>query len=111
MKTGLITSDTYQNHNTGPGHPEQIARVTVINENFKKINNQNIIIGNNNDNDNLRASLIGIIYQNYNLLNDFTAIENIMMPLIIRGEDKKIMWRSWRAFFLKWTKRGRTLFR
>ena len=43
MKTGLITSDTYQNHDTGPGHPEQIARVTVINENFKKINNQNII--------------------------------------------------------------------
>ena len=30
-----------------------------------KINNQNIIIGNNNENDNLRASLIGIIYQNY----------------------------------------------
>ena len=43
MKTGLITSDTYQNHDTGPGHPEQIARVTVINENFKKLNNQNII--------------------------------------------------------------------
>ena len=43
MKTGLITSDTYKNHDTGPGHPEQIARVTVINENFKKLNNQNII--------------------------------------------------------------------
>ena len=38
MKTGLITSDTYQNHDTGPGHPEQIARVTVINENFKRLN-------------------------------------------------------------------------
>ena len=43
MKTGLITSDTYQDHNTGPGHPEQIARVTVINENFKKLNNKNIL--------------------------------------------------------------------
>ncbi len=43
MKTGLITSNTYQDHDTGPGHPEQIARVTVINENFKKLNNQNII--------------------------------------------------------------------
>ena len=43
MKTGLITSDTYQNHDTGPGHPEQIARVSVINENFKKLNNQNIL--------------------------------------------------------------------
>ena len=43
MKTGLVTSDTYQNHNTGPGHPEQIARVTAINENFKKFNNKNIV--------------------------------------------------------------------
>ena len=43
MKTGLITSDTFQNHNTGPGHPEQIARVTVIIENFKKLNNKNIL--------------------------------------------------------------------
>ena len=37
MKTGLITSDTYQNHNTGDGHPEKIDRVLVILENFKKI--------------------------------------------------------------------------
>ena len=43
MKTGLITSNTYQDHDTGPGHPEQIARVTVINENFKKLNNHNIL--------------------------------------------------------------------
>ena len=28
MKTGLITSNTYQDHDTGPGHPEQIARVS-----------------------------------------------------------------------------------
>ncbi len=43
MKTGLITSDTFQNHNTGPGHPEQVARVSIIIENFKKLNNKNII--------------------------------------------------------------------
>jgi acetoin utilization deacetylase AcuC-like enzyme len=43
VKTGLITSNTYQNHDTGPGHPEQIARVSVINENFKRLNNQNIL--------------------------------------------------------------------
>ena len=42
MKTGLITSQSYKNHDTGPGHPEQIARVTVINENFKKLDNKNI---------------------------------------------------------------------
>ena len=43
MKTGLITSDTYQNHNTGDGHPEKIDRVLVILENFKKTNNKNLI--------------------------------------------------------------------
>ena len=43
MKTGLITSDTSQNHDTGPGHPEQIARVSVIVDNFKRFNNINIL--------------------------------------------------------------------
>ncbi|MDA7714052.1 histone deacetylase family protein [Candidatus Pelagibacter sp.] len=43
MKTGLITSDTYQNHNTGDGHPEKIDRVTVIIDNFKKLDNKDLI--------------------------------------------------------------------
>ena len=43
MKTGLITSNTYQNHDTGPGHPEQIARVSVVVDNFKKLNNKNLL--------------------------------------------------------------------
>jgi len=43
MKTGLITSDTYQNHNTGDGHPEKIDRVTAIINNFKKLGNKNLI--------------------------------------------------------------------
>ena len=43
MKTGLITSDTYQNHNTGEGHPEKIDRVTAVIENFKKLDNRNLV--------------------------------------------------------------------
>jgi len=43
VKTGLITSNTYQNHNTGDGHPERIDRVTAIIDNFKKLNNKNLI--------------------------------------------------------------------
>ena len=43
MKTGLITSDTYQNHNTGEGHPEKIDRVTAVIENFKKLDNKNLV--------------------------------------------------------------------
>jgi len=42
MKTGLITSNTYQKHNTGNGHPEKIDRVTAVIENFKKIDNKNL---------------------------------------------------------------------
>ena len=43
MKTGLITSDTYQNHNTGDGHPEKIDRVTVVIDNFKKLDNKDLV--------------------------------------------------------------------
>ncbi len=43
MKTGLITSNTYQYHDTGNGHPEKIDRVSVVIDNFKKLNNKNII--------------------------------------------------------------------
>jgi len=43
VKTGLVTSDTYQNHNTGEGHPEKIDRVTAVIDNFKKINNKELI--------------------------------------------------------------------
>ena len=43
MKTGLVTSDTYQNHDTGNGHPEKIDRVSAVIDNFKKLNNKNLI--------------------------------------------------------------------
>jgi len=43
VKTGLVTSNTYQNHNTGEGHPEKIDRVTAVIDNFKKINNKELI--------------------------------------------------------------------
>ena len=43
MKTGLITSNTYQNHNTGDGHPEKIDRVTAVINNFKKQDNKNLM--------------------------------------------------------------------
>ncbi len=43
MKTGLITSDTYHHHNTGDGHPEKIDRVTAIIENFKRLDNKNLV--------------------------------------------------------------------
>ncbi len=38
--------------------------------------------------DELRRKYISIIFQDNNLLTDFTAIENVMIPLIIKGENK-----------------------
>lgn len=43
MKTGLITTKSYQDHNTGNGHPEKIDRVTAVIDNFKNKNNKNLI--------------------------------------------------------------------
>ena len=36
MKTGIITTDTYSNHDTGQGHPERADRVTVVIDHLKK---------------------------------------------------------------------------
>ena len=36
MKTGIVTTDTYLNHDTGQGHPERADRVSVIINNLKK---------------------------------------------------------------------------
>ena len=43
MKTGLITTKSYQDHKTGNGHPEKIDRVTAVIDNFKNKNNKNLI--------------------------------------------------------------------
>jgi len=43
MKTGIITTDTYLNHNTGQGHPERADRVSAVIESLKKLKNKNLI--------------------------------------------------------------------
>jgi ABC-type lipoprotein export system ATPase subunit len=39
--------------------------------------------------DEIRRKNISIIFQDNNLLSDFTALENVMMPLLIKGESEK----------------------
>ena len=53
------------------------------------INNTDTKNLNNIQKDEIRRKNISIIFQDNNLLTDFTAIENIMMPLLIKGENKK----------------------
>ena len=43
MKTGIITTDTYLNHDTGQGHPERADRVTVVVDHLKKKKFKNLI--------------------------------------------------------------------
>ena len=43
MKTGIITTDTYLNHDTGQGHPERADRVTIVIDHLKKKKSKNLI--------------------------------------------------------------------
>ena len=54
------------------------------------IENKLINFNNSNDNDILRANKIGIIYQQDNLLPDFTALENIYLASLAAGNNKEI---------------------
>lgn len=49
------------------------------------INNENISNLSQNDLSLMRNQYIGFIYQSHHLLPDFSALENVVMPLLIRG--------------------------
>ena len=53
------------------------------------IKNKIINYENQNQNDLYRSSSIGIIYQNYNLLNDFTALENVSLAELALNSNSK----------------------
>ncbi len=50
------------------------------------LNNKNTKSFNDLEKDQVRRKKISIIFQDNNLLTDFTALENVIMPLIIKGE-------------------------
>ena len=54
-----------------------------------KIENNYIDFRNSKKNDLLRAKKIGIIYQQNNLLSDFTAVENIYLASLAAGNSKE----------------------
>jgi ABC-type lipoprotein export system ATPase subunit len=54
------------------------------------IEKNQIDFNNSKKNDILRANKIGIIYQQDNLLTDFTAIENVYLASLAAGKDKEL---------------------
>ncbi len=52
--------------------------------------NKKINYNDSNKNDVLRANKIGIIYQQDNLLPDFTSLENIYLAALAGGNDEKV---------------------
>ena len=56
------------------------GKVLLNNKDTKKLDDE--------QKDLIRRNKISIIFQDNNLLSDFTVLENIIMPLIIRGEKK-----------------------
>ena len=55
-----------------------------------KIDGKLIDFNNHDLNDKIRASSIGIIYQNYNLLPDFTALENVSLAGLALNKNNEI---------------------
>lgn len=41
------------------------------------------------DMDDFRKNKVGFIYQNYNIIDSYTVLENVMLPLLLKGYKKK----------------------
>tara|TARA_Y100001970_G_scaffold291716_1_gene429980 strand:- start:5031 stop:5714 length:684 start_codon:yes stop_codon:yes gene_type:complete len=54
-----------------------------------EVSNNKIKSNNKVENDLIRANKIGIIYQDKNLLSDFTALENVYLPKLLTTNDKQ----------------------
>ena len=54
-----------------------------------EISSNKIKSNNKVENDFIRAKKIGIIYQDKNLLSDFTALENVYLPNLLISKDKQ----------------------
>ena len=66
-----------------------LSLIDTPNSGSLKISNKVIDYSSKSSNDKLRANKIGIIYQDKNLLSDFTTIENIYLSRLSIDENKK----------------------
>ena len=57
-----------------------------------RFDNELVYFSNNKKNDTFRAKKIGIVYQQNNLLSDFTALENVYLANLSIKNDKDLAW-------------------
>jgi len=76
---------------SGSGKSTLLNMISLLDKSYTGeilFNNINLKKLNEDEKNHIRNKNISIIFQNNNLLNDFTALENVKIPLIIRNEDK-----------------------
>ena len=77
---------------SGSGKSSLLHLLALLDEPSKgsiKIDDIPTIKLNDEEKDKIRREKISIIFQDNNLLNDFTAIENVMMPLLIKNINRE----------------------
>ena len=66
-----------------------LSLIDIPSSGFIEFNNKKIDTISTIENDIIRSKNIGIIYQDKNLLADFTALENVLFPSLLVTKDKK----------------------
>ena len=77
---------------SGSGKSSLLHLLALLDEPSKgniKINDISTNKLNDEEKDKIRREKVSIIFQDNNLLNDFTAIENVMMPLLIKNINRE----------------------
>ena len=65
-----------------------LSLIDIPSSGFIEFNEKKIDINSSIENDYIRSKNIGIIYQDKNLLPDFTALENVLLPNLLISNNK-----------------------
>ena len=65
-----------------------LSLIDIPSSGFIEFNKKKIDINSSTENDYVRSKNIGIIYQDKNLLPDFTALENVLLPNLLISNSK-----------------------
>ena len=65
-----------------------LSLIDIPSSGFIEYNKEKIDVNSSIKNDDLRSKNIGIIYQDKNLLPDFTAVENVILPNLLISNNK-----------------------